>query len=345
MPLVAAQRLMLPLARREARPTTSPMASLSADEAIARAEALAAQAMRDASPTQTPPTAGWLGLRDADEVAWSVLGALECGQLGFAGKLLERVMTSQQPDGRLPATPRAVGGRLGRWLSRLGRGRAAGRAAEDLRRCGEATAMLAWACAEFALRTGDFEFCRRWRKALEAAVAWLDAQGQPATGLGQAAAYHQAQMALGHLAIASGDAVEGARRWAAAAAAKGQLLRTLATAEASAAERLLALGVSRGEGQHAREALTRCDEAGGEGLRAWVATELGEATLAREALEAAGRQAVEAGGFRSRVEAGQFLRGLQAWRRLAASLPPPRIELTPRRWALSEDEVRILAAC
>ncbi|MEB3327790.1 MAG: hypothetical protein VKQ33_01010 [Candidatus Sericytochromatia bacterium] len=343
MPLVAAQRLLAPLVRREASHEPPSAASLSPEEAITRAEALAIAALDAPETAPEHRLPGWLGLRDAEEAAWSVLGALECGRLAFAGRVLERVMGCQLPDGRLPATPRAGAGRPSRWLGWLGRGRGTARPGDEAARSVLATAMVAWACAEFAVRTQDFEFCRRWRTALDAAVTWLDTQERP--GVGQVAAYHQAQMALGQLAIASGDAVEGARRWAAAAAARGQLQRALARPEATEAERLLALGVTEARGREARETLARCDQPADAGLRAWAATGLGEASLAREALEQAGRKALEAGVFSSRTEAGQFVRGLSAYRRLAASLPAERPERTPRGRTLSEDEVRILAAC
>lgn len=335
-------RPLMTLSTRPAVVVSAP--PMAPEQALLEAEALATAALARAEAGLDDGS--WKGLSDAEEAAWSVLGAVECGRLAFARAVLERLLDSQQADGRLQATMEQPGPRLGRWLGWLGRRRRPRHTCEEASRSLRATAMVAWACAEFAVRTGDTEFGRRWAVALDAAIAWIDTHVQRAcAGIGLEATYHLAQMALGQLSIASGDAVEGARRWAAAAGAKARLAESVTATAPTDRDLLLAIGVGGCDRRVACEALAQAGLPCDAGLRAWAATVVGETSLAHAALVEAAQAAVGQGGFTSFGEAGRFLRGLTGWKRLAAVPPAGAPCRQPRQWLLSEDEARILTVC
>lgn len=330
------------------------LAAQATDDLLTRGEALAAKALRGCKhddPAAAPVLTGDDDALTATEAAWAALGALERGHLAAARATLEALLQGQRTDGRLPVRVtrrRTVLDRVARLFGRTPAVRPLDQAAysEDLRAGTMVNALVVWAAAEYATRSGDAEFGRRWAVVLDAAIGWVDerlAAGLP--GVGCEAAYHQAQMALGHLAIASGDAVTGARRWAAAAAAKGRIQDAEREPAAAATDVLLAVYVGACDRATAEDALGRT---GGAltGLVALAATRAGDLPGAQAMLAASCEAAIAEDGFANAAEAGAFLRALAEVRAQteaaaqAATARPKR-----RQLELSEDEARILSAC
>jgi hypothetical protein len=312
---------------------------------LAGAVTLAQRALLMASVDGSAPG----GPPDPEIAAWAVLGAVEQNAIGSCSGILDRVFDFQRADGQLPVAfegSRGRGFKLAAWLRRAARARAPKPHYEaDLVTCMRQQALLVWACAELAVRTGDAEVARRWRAPLEAAVAWLERQPHAASpDVCLEALAHQARMALGHLSILLGDAVTGARHWAAAAASKARI-QAASLAALPLVDRLWATVVG------ACEPLTRAgwgcpaEVCAQPGLLAWAAAQSGDCEQAQCALLTAAREALSCGHFKNSVSAGLFLRGVACWRRLtelqASHSPPTR----SRQWTLSEDEARILSAC
>jgi hypothetical protein len=330
------------------------VAAQAADDVLARGEALAAKALRGRKyddPAAAPVLTGADDALDAEAAVWAALGALERGQLAAARATLEALLGRQREDGLLPAS-------VGRRTTLLDRLRALAGRRPALRPLDQAgypadreagcrlNALVTWAAGEYANRAGDPEFGHRWAVTLEAAVAWIeDAPAAPPAGVGAEAAYHLAQMALGHLAIGRGDAVAGARRWAAAAAAKGRIQDAEREAGARAADVLLAVYIGACDRAAASEALGRASGAPA-GLAALAAARSGDLAGAQARLEAAAEAATFADGFASAAEAGAFARALAEVRALAeAQAPSAKARPGRRQLQLSEDEARILSAC
>lgn len=325
-----------------------------ADELLARAEALAAKALGGRThddPAAAPVLTGTDDALDAVDGAWAALGALERGQLDACRATLEVLLAGQRADGLLPARVARRRPLLDRLAALLGREPAPrpldqAAFAECPRACATANALVAWAAAEYVNRAGDVAFGRRWIVALEAAIGWIDGQAGPGLpGVGPEAAYHQAQLALGHLAIANGDAVAGARRWAAAAAAKGRIQDAERAPGAPVADVLLAVYVGACDRATAADALARAEGAPA-GLMALAAARAGDLQVAQDLLAAAAEAAIAAEGFAGPAEAGAFVRGL-AEVRVAAEAAAQAAKARPKRrqLELSEDEARILSAC
>ena len=327
------------------------VAAHATDDLLARGEALAAKALRGRAddPLAAPVLVGADGTLDAAEATWAALGALERGQLAAARATLEALLGQARPDGLLPvrlARRSPLIDRVAAWLGRPAAPRALDRAAfaACARDGARVNALLAWAAAEYATRAGDGAFARRWAPTLEAAIGWIDAQPGPATA-GCEAAYHQAQMAMGHLAIASGDAVAGARRWAAAAAAKGRIQDAEREAQAPVADELLAVYVGACDQATAADALGRADM-GLAGLAALAAIRTGELATAQALLDAAAAAAVEADAFADASQAGTFVRALGELRQaVEAAAQAAKARPKRRQLQLSEEEARILSAC
>ena len=179
--------------------------------------------------------------------------------------------------------------------------------------------------------------------ALEAALEWVDAQD--ARGVGCEAVYHQAQMAVGHLAIGRGDAVAGARRWAAAAAAKGRIQDAERDARTGATDELLAVYIGACDRATALAALDRARGQAPAGLVALAACAAGEFGLAQATLAGEAQQALAAGGFAGAAEAGAWLRAKNELERAVAAQAAKARPASRKQWALSEDEARILSVC
>ncbi|MEB3195930.1 MAG: hypothetical protein VKP62_01890 [Candidatus Sericytochromatia bacterium] len=311
------------------------------------AEALASECLggREESWLDAQPTI------DAETAAWAALGALELGRLPQVRRVLERLLQAQRADGSLPVTLRSGRhpmGKLVNWLKRVPRPSFPGKPSfsRDAIQGARAHALVTWACAEFTLRTGDAELAQRWRKPLEAAIDWIERHARlnpPDVGL--EALYHQAQIALGHLSIASGDAVAGARRWAAAAAAKERIQDAERTAGTSIEDLLLVALVSACDARTRDEALSRGDLHQHGGVMAWVAAQAGLLAEAETLLRRCAQTALAHGGFQGPAGAAQFLRGLSAWKRLAESCRHTVTRPRHRQWQLSEDDLRILSVC
>lgn len=284
---------------------------------------------------------------DTESAAWAVLGEIEHGQAELHAKLLERLFESQRSDGQLPVSlsdSPLQRFRFNLWLRRSARPAALQPDYEgEAQMCRRQQALLIWACAEMAVCTGNTEACRRWRAPLEAAMAWLDRQPPaPSPDVRLEALAHQARMALGHLSILLGDAVTGARHWAAAATSKARI-QAAALASLPAADHLWATIV----GAHgAPDPSPSSEEVSPQsGLMAWAAAQAGDLDRARRTLLDAAREALSQGQFENSVSAGQFLRGVASWRRLSNARASVSAPVRRRQWELSEDEARILSLC
>lgn len=334
---------MLHLHRRPLPPASSAETSLSPESLLSGAVQLAREALTlgGARPSVRSPGV------EPEAAAWAVLGAVERDQVLPHAAVLERLFASQRADGELPGVlQQSPAPRLKAWWRRAARttttaARNEGEAVLGRRR----QALLVWACAEMAVRTGDTEACRRWRGPLEAAVAWLERQ--PCTGrvdIAVEALAHQARMALGHLSILLGDAVTGARHWAAAAAAKGRI-ETAIFAPVPPADHLWAWVVGAAGPLARPVAVAREGKSSQAGLAAWAAAQAGDTDGARRMLLEAAQEALALGRFESCVSAGLFLRGVACWRCLTEQCVSASAPVPTRQWKLSEDEARILSVC
>lgn len=328
---------MLHLHRRPVPPASFAEIASSSESLLSNAIQLAREALT-LDEVQRPNR---LNKVDTEAAAWAVLGAAEQDPVTPHTAVLERLFAAQRADGELPAAVNHIAGvRFKAWWRRAARKAVAAiREEGELVSCKRRQALLVWACAEMAVRTGDTEACRRWRAPLEAAIAWLDRQPcAPRLDVGLEAFVHQARMALGHLSILLGDAVTGARHWAAAAAAKARI-ETVAAAKLPETEHLWALVVGA-------EAPAACPLApGGGGLAAWAAAQAGDLENARQLLLEAAREALTHGKFENSVSAGLFLRGVACWRGLGEKRAGVAVPMARRQWELSEDEARILTVC
>ena len=330
------------------------VAAQALDDRLARGEALAARALRGRTyddPGAAPLLTGPDDALDAWEAAWAALGALERGQLQAARATLETLLSRQRPDGLLPVRLTRRQGLVDRLAALLGRPAALrpldqAAYATDGRTGALVNGLVAWAAGEYATRAGDPAFGARWTVALEAAIAWVEAHADPERpDVGSEAAYHQALLALGHLAIARGDAVAGARRWAAAAAAKALDQDAEREPAAPVTGALLAIYVGACDSAAAADALARAGQTLA-GLTALAATRAGDLPAAQALLEAASETAQARDGFASACEAGAYLRALSELR-AAAEAQAQAAKLRPKRrqLQLSEEEARILSAC
>lgn len=319
------------------------------DAKLAEAEVLAATALRGEKSLQGTMLVGFESGMSAPQAAWAALGAMERGQLDVARDLVEGLLGRQRADGALPVKLARRLNVVDRMRSLLGKPvpyRAPERAvfADTLSTQAAATAMTAWAAAEYALRAGDDTFVTRWAEAMEQAVGYVEAHvGQGLPDVGCEAAYYQAQMALGHVAIARGDAVAGARRWAAAAEAKGRIQDAERAPDAGVGDELLAVYVGACDRPTAQAAVARATTPVTFGLAALAAVRAGDTPLASQLLSQAADAAIAAGRFSCAAAAGRYVRALDELGRAHAEQPPAA--RTEQRRELSADEARILSAC
>lgn len=293
---------------------------------------------------------------DADELtaagaAWAALGALERGAPHEARATLQAMLAAQAPTGQLPAKLQRRRGLFDGLLGLFGS--PAPRRALDapvFAACpadgAGQTAILVWACGEYAVRAGDSSFVQAHAVALEAALDWVDARPE-ARGVGTEAAYHLAQMAVGHVAIGRGDAVSGARRWAAAAAAKGRIQDAERDARTEACDELLAVYIGACDQPTALAALDQARGQAPAGLVALAACAAGDPARGQAVLAIEAQQALAAGGFASPAEAGVWLRARHEVERalVAAQAQAAKARPSRRQLTLSEDEARILSVC